>query len=315
MNPDRFTDVRPQVIPLWPDAVPGSEDWNQTEQESAMPGGLRVIRNVTRPTLTAYFPDPAIANGTAVIVCPGGGFHFLSIGMEGTDVATWLTARGIAAFVLKYRLIRTEEDFATQVWVNLSDPNRMRALMYPLLPLILADGQQAVRLVRGRAAEWGIAADRIGIMGFSAGGAVTASVALQYVADCRPDFAAAIYAAHFADTPAPADAPPLFVLCADDDPLVPPAASLGLYSKWKTAGRPVELHIYQKGGHGFGMREQGLPIDAWIERFGEWLQVQGLLTTMSPIDALHGRFAGQDLLGDLEQEHRRELEHEQAIRP
>ena len=265
------TNARPQVIPLWPDAVPGSEDWDQTEQESVMPGGLRVIRNVALPTLTAYFPDPAIANGTAVIVCPGGGFHFLSIGMEGTDVATWLTARGVTAFVLKYRLLRTGDDFATQVWKNLGDQIRMAALMQPLRPLLRADGQQAVRLVRQRAAEWGIQSDRVGIMGFSAGGTVTATVALWNDAGSRPDFAAAIYSAPLEDLPVPADAPPMFLLCADDDQMAS-SVSLGLYSKWKAAARPVELHVYQKGGHGFGMQKLGLPTDTWIERFWEWLQ-------------------------------------------
>jgi acetyl esterase/lipase len=300
--------TQPIVIPLWPGGVPGSEDWTQQEQTSILPpGGHPVVRNVTQPTLTAYLPDPTVANGTAVIVCPGGGFHFLSIGFEGTDVAEWLAARGIAAFVLKYRLIRTTDNFATEVWQNLGDRSRMAQLMRPLTPLILADGQQAVRLVRQRAVEWGVATDRIGIMGFSAGGAVTVNVVLQCDAGSRPDFAAAIYAAHALDIPAPADAPPIFVLCADDDALVPSAASLGLYNTWKAAARPVELHVYQKGGHGFGMRKQGLPTDAWIERFGEWLQAQGLLAPSQP-DALYGRFTGRDLLDDLEQEHRRELE-------
>ena len=276
MNSDRFADVRPQVIPLWPGAAPGSEDWDQTEQESVMPGGLRVIRNVARPTLTAYLPDPALANGTAVIVCPGGGFHFLSIGMEGTDVATWLTARGVTAFVLKYRLLRTGDDFATQVWKNLGDPTRMAALMLPLIPLLLADGQQAVRLVRQRAAEWGIQSERIGIIGFSAGGTVTATVTLRYDAGSRPDFAAAIYSAPLEDLPVPPDAPPMFILCADDDQMAS-SVSLELYSKWKAAARLVELHVYQKGGHGFGMQKLGLPTDTWIERFGDWLDGQGLL--------------------------------------
>jgi len=277
-----FANAGPQVIPLWPGGAPGSEEWTQQEQTSILPpSGLPVVRNVAQPTLTAYFPDPAIANGTAVIICPGGAFHFLAVEHEGTEVAAWLTTRGIAAFMLKYRLIRTTDNFAAEVEERLSNRDKMAGPMRSLAPLILADGQQAVRLVRQCAAEWGIAADRIGIMGFSAGGAVTASVALQYDPSSRPDFAAAIYAAHFSDTPAPADAPPLFVLCADDDPLVPSAASLGLYNTWKAAARPVELHIYQKGGHGFGMLKQGLPTDAWIERFGDWLDGQGLLASRS----------------------------------
>ncbi len=265
-------------IPLWPDGAPGSEDWPQHETESFMPpANFRVIRNVAQPTLTAYFPKPTDANGTAVIICPGGAFHFLAIAHEGTDVAAWLIARGVTAFVLKYRLLRTGDDFATEVWRNLGDPQRMGALMAPLIPLLLADGQQAVRLVRQRAAEWDLAPDRVGIMGFSAGATVTVNVALQHDADSRPDFAAAIYAAHHGGVPVPADAPPMFILCAADDPLVPAAGSIQLYTDWQAAGRPAELHVYAKGGHGFGMNKLGLPVDTWIERFGDWLEAQGLL--------------------------------------
>ena len=151
--------------------------------------------------------------------------------------------------------------------------------MKRLTPLVLADGQQAVRVVRRRAADWGLSPQRIGMMGFSAGGRVTESVALQHDADTRPDFAAVIYGAGKGGPPVPADAPPLFVLCADDDLMASPR-SVRLYSDWKAAGHPVELHIYSKGGHGFGMTKQGLPTDSWIERFGDWLQTQGLLETL-----------------------------------
>ena len=152
----------------------------------------------------------------------------------------------------------------------------MTELMKPLRPLLIADGQQAVRVVRQHAAEWGIAADRIGVMGFSAGGAVTVNVALQHDAGSRPDFAAAIYSAGWEEIPVPADAPPLFVLCAADDLMAAPL-SVRLYTDWQAAGHAVELHIYSQGGHGFGMTRQGLPSDTWIDRFGDWLGVQGLL--------------------------------------
>lgn len=269
------TPPQPFVIPLWPAAAPGSEDWTQAETISTMQSGLRVIRNVSQPSLTAYLPDPAKANGTAVIVCPGGAFHFLAHEHEGTQVAAWLTAHGIAAFMLKYRLIRTSDDFEAVVWRRLSHREELAEQMQTHAPLIRADGQQAVRLVRQRAAEWGVRPDRIGIMGFSAGGSVTSAVALHYDAGSRPDFAAPIYGGHSGEGIAPDDAPPLFLVHADDDPLVPSAASLRLYNIWKAAGRPVELHIYQRGGHGFGMNKQGLPVDGWIERFGEWLGTQG----------------------------------------
>jgi len=269
--------MQPTIIPLWPGGAPGSESWTQQEEETLIPPSLKVVRNVTQPTLTAYLPDPVAATGTSVIVCPGGGFHFLSIDMEGTDVARWLNARGIAAFVLKYRLIRTGDGFPAEVWDALGDREVMAERMAPLRPLILADGRQAVRLVRERASEWGLAPDRIGMLGFSAGGAVTASVAFEHDAGSRPDFAGVIYGGGRGAAPVPADAPPLFVLCAADDPMVPPHTSVRLYEDWRAAGHSAELHIYAQGGHGFGMRQQGLPSDTWIERFADWLQAQGLL--------------------------------------
>ncbi len=265
---------QPMVIPLWPGAAPGSEDWTHQEEISVMPQvGLKVIRNVSRPTLTAFLPEPKLANGTAVIVCPGGAFHFLAYEHEGIQVAAWLNAHGIAAFMLKYRLIRTGDNFAAEVQERLADRAKMAGPMQALAPLILADAQQAVRLVRQRAAEWGVRPDHIGVMGFSAGGGVTMAVTLHHDASSRPDFAAPIYPAHFGEIKVPDDAPPLFLAHASDDPLIPPAISIGIYTAWQAAGKPAELHIYEKGGHGFGMNRLGLPVDGWIERFGEWLGV------------------------------------------
>ena len=272
---------QPEVIPLWPGDPPGSEDWNQQEQEifAPPPISFRSVRNVTQPTLTAFLPHPSTATGTAAIICPGGGFHALAIDHEGIDVARWLNARGVAAFVLKYRLLATEvgdEDFERQFQENLSDRNKIREVTKQIGPLAIADGQQAVKIVRQRASEWSLGPNRIGIMGFSAGGRVSAGVALEYDAQSRPNFAAPIYGALWEDITVPADAPPLFMALANDDELaVEPG--LALYSAWRAAGHPVELHIYAQGGHGFGMRKQGLPADHWIDRFGEWLAVQGLL--------------------------------------
>jgi acetyl esterase/lipase len=270
MNIADTTTREVKVLPLWPQGAPGSEGWTQKEREAIIPPSLKVVRNVVQPSLTAYFPDPAPVDGTAVIVCPGGAFHFLSIDMEGSEVARWLNQRGITAFVLRYRLIRTSDDFPQEVWRNLEDQARMAALMAPLRPLLLADGQQAVQLVRQGAATWGLAPGRIGMLGFSAGGMLTANLALQSVPQGRPDFAAVIYGAIEEEISVPPDAPPLFILCADDD-LMASTGSLRLYSAWKAAGRPVELHVYARGGHGFGMDKHGLPSDTWIERFGDWL--------------------------------------------
>jgi acetyl esterase/lipase len=206
-----------------------------------------------------------------VIVCPGGAWHFLAVELEGTDIAHWLNERGIAAFVLKYRLIRTGSEFPTDAWANLNDPEKLDTLKKALHPLWLADGHQAVRLVRQRAAQWGLSPQQVGMMGFSAGGMVTANVALQYDTASRPDFAAVIYGAPCDEIPAPADATPLFLLCAADDAMAS-GVSLRLYSAWNAAGHSVEMHIFARGGHGFGLRQQGLPSDSWLERFADWLR-------------------------------------------
>ena len=281
------------VIPLWPDSAPGSEEWSQQEQETflplpshvpetflPLPFEVKIVRNIVRPTLTAYLPDPSIATGTAVVVCPGGVFHYLSIESEGTAVARWLCERGIAAFVLKYRVVQTEareEDLITQLQERFSNPMQLMQQMQQIEPLAIADGQQAIRMVRQRAAEWGIAPERIGMLGFSSGGVVSIGTAMQYDAASRPNFAAPIYPA-FSGTgiAVPTDAPALFLLAANDDAMGT-GVSLPLYSAWRDANHPVELHLYAQGGHGFGMNKQGLPSDHWIERFGDWLQGHGLL--------------------------------------
>ena len=271
MNPTPSASGQPAAIPLWPTGALDTTGKELPEEITTLQDGLRVIRNVSTPTLTAYLPDPAAATGAAVVVAPGGAYHFLAYEHEGIDVARWLNGRGLAAFLLKYRLVQTGEDFPRCIGENLNDPAKHEQFVTPLFPKITADGCRAVQVVRERAAEWGLAPNRIGIMGFSAGGMVTLSTALHYDASSRPDFAAPIYSAPPTEAPVPKDAPPLFLLCAADDGMAS-AVSTSYTSKWRLAGRPVELHIYAKGGHGFGMRTQDLPSDRWIERFAEWLQ-------------------------------------------
>ncbi len=279
-----------QPFPVWQGDAPGSEKWTRTEVTFAGFGNQPMVRNVVRPTLTPYLPKAGTGNGSAVVIAPGGGFRFLSWESEGTKVAQWLSERGVAAFVLKYRLVdtgATDAEFQKrlqEMFQKLSKPGVGEKPGGPLDDLETAavvamaseDGRQAIKVLRRRAGEWGVAKDRIGIMGFSAGGMVASAVALQHDAESRPNFVGAIYGAPFDAVTAPQDAPPLFILCADDDPL---AASncARLYLTWKGAGKSSELHIYAKGGHGFGMNKQGLPVDSWIERFGSWLDAQGLL--------------------------------------
>lgn len=282
------------VIPLYPGDAPGSE--NATRAESSFPGAdnLPRIRNVVRPTLTVFLPAQERATGTAIVVAPGGAFMHLAIDKEGYDVARWLQARGVAAFVLKYRLMDTgptEDDYkrlqAELARATRPDPANPAATLaqHPArqkaIEFAVADGAQAVRLVRRRAAEWGIAPDRIGLMGFSAGGMLTMGVVMKSDAASRPNFAAPIYGGGTGGQPVPTDAPPLFIAGAHDDPIAS-ANSARLYIEWKTAGRSAELHIYSQGGHGFGMSRRGLPVDGWIDRFGEWLRLQGLLKSLDP---------------------------------
>jgi acetyl esterase/lipase len=268
----------PEIIAIWPGGVPDAEIWRDAGSELERPlwENSRLVRNVSVSTLTVYLPEPSIATGTAVISCPGGAFHFLMIDKEGTDVARWLTARGVAVFVLKYRVYPTPDDDDAFLEIA-ADPLPHRPNMEKIWPMSIADGVQAVRIVRARASQWGIAPDRIGIMGFSAGGAVTAGAASAYDAASRPDFAAPIYAV-WQERPVPADAPPLFLVAASDDALVAPINSIRLYSAWQQAGRRAELHIYAEGGHGFGLIPKGLPVDGWMERFWEWLVAEGFVT-------------------------------------
>ena len=276
MNPENQINPQPQVIPLWAEGEIDTSGWDQPEEDTVLPNGLKVVRNVSRPTLTAYLPDPAITTGTSVIVCPGGAYHFLAYVHEGIEVARWLNQQGITAFLLKYRIVQTGDDFPACVDQNMNDPQKKAALVEPVYPLITADSLQALRLVRARAAEWNLNPGRIGILGFSAGGLATLSAALHYDVSSRPDFAAPIYSASPPDAPIPADAPPLFLLCAANDNMAS-ATSTRYYASWRDAGHSVELHIYAKGGHGFGMIKQGLPSDRWIEHFADWLRELGFL--------------------------------------
>jgi acetyl esterase/lipase len=232
-----------------------------------------LVRNVTSPTLTAYLPDPDEATGAAVIVAPGGAYIMLAIEHEGTEVARWLAVRGIAAFVLRYRtapMPATDDGFKEMRDRQMREPELLGPIIEAQAPISMADGRAAVRLLRSRAAEWNLDPHRIGILGFSAGGGVATGAATEYASDERPDFAALIYGAGTPEA-IPNDAPPLFILAAADDPVVPATRSKDLFSRWHAAGHTAELHLYATGGHGFGMLEQGLPSDRWIGMFYEWL--------------------------------------------
>jgi acetyl esterase/lipase len=268
-----------RVIPL---EVPGAvAPATKTERQYfSKAWNTEVVSGVTQPSLTVYEPPPDVAaKGLGVVICPGGGFMALSINSEGIDVARWLSGRGVTAFVLKYRLAPVEGD-ATEEFQRLwtTDKVHLNALLQQAIPQAIADGHLALQYVKRHASEFGLTPDRVGIMGFSAGGTVTAGAAIQYSADSRPAFAAPIYAAASAlQQPVPDDAPPLFIAAATDDNLGLGPDSVHLYELWAAAHKPVELHMYAKGGHGFGMRITGLPSAQWIDQFWEWLTLEGVL--------------------------------------
>ncbi|UWZ84975.1 alpha/beta hydrolase [Occallatibacter riparius] len=273
--------VAQQTIQLYPGAAPGTPAQTFPEKQYYSEAWhTNVVTNVSQPTLTVFKPTNGENTGSAVVICPGGGYMALSIDSEGNDVARYLAARGMTAFVLKYRLAPTDKD-ATQLFGNLweHDRTKLETMINQDLPLAVADGVAAVAYVRQHAAEWGVAPDRVGIMGFSAGGGVTVGVAYGYKADSRPAFVAPIYAGgnDFTKLTVPADAPPMFIAAATDDNLGLAPVSLGLYRQWTLAKKSAELHMYARGGHGFGMRKQNIPTDHWIDRFAEWLELEGFL--------------------------------------
>jgi len=267
------------VIPLYPGTPPGSTPENYPEKEYfSHAWNTEVVANVTKPTLTVFKPSAELKNGTAVVICPGGGFMALSITSEGTEVAKYLTARGVTALVLKYRLAHTGDDATQEFTALYADREKFREKVGKIIPLAVADGLAAVTYVRQHASEWGVFPDRVGIIGFSAGGGVTAGVAFHYSPEGRPAFVAPIYAGgEWKDLSVPPDAPPMFIAAATDDSLGLAPASVALYEKWSSAKKSAELHMYAKGGHGFGMRTHSLPTDHWIDRFAEWLELQGYL--------------------------------------
>ena len=268
-----------KVIQLYNGTAPGSENWTYTEKEFDTGNTDTLAYNVSKPTLTLYPADPSKATGTAVIVCPGGGFFILSAAMEGSYVARWLNNKGITVFLLKYRLGQSLTNNPGQELSENMKKSDFGQKIAPIIPLCIADGREAIKYVRTHAAEYGIDPMRIGIIGFSAGGTVAASTAFSYTPENRPDFVAPIYAyiPPSLQGPVPEDAPPMFIAAATDDGLGLASHSVDLYSKWLTAKKPAELHIYEKGGHGFGMRTQNIPTDTWIDRYGDWLGLLGLL--------------------------------------
>ena len=283
------------VIRLWPEGPPSSLPGvgpESTFSSAAFSGHeTTMLRNVSDPTLTVFAPDPAKANGVGVIVCPGGAWRVLAWDHEGTEPAHWLAARGYTAFLLKYRVRGSPSDpavFAEAVAKRTANmptmipgaraPRTMAVAMpdetVPRAREVAADdGRRALEVVRERGAEWGIKPDRIGMIGFSAGAFLAADLAMDPRA-APLAFVAAMYGGETQGRPVPADAPPLFTAVAQDDRMLFRVVE-GLYADWSSADRPAELHIFTRGGHGFGIGRRGLPVDRWTDLLGDWLTDQG----------------------------------------
>jgi acetyl esterase/lipase len=271
-------DARPEpgAIPLYPDAPSGEAS---TENWLCLPSGDCTIRNVTRPNLTPVLPEPGIANGAAVVVLPGGGFMSLAIDHEGHKVARALADRGITAFVLKYRLIATPADpreAQTFIGTRMKEAFAGRQGPQSLFnPDAVTDAAAALRYVRDHSSKWGVDPERVGLMGFSAGARTTLKLVLGAAPADAPRFFGYIYG-DMGSQAVPAAAPPMFAAIAFDDNLYP-AGNLALAQDWHRAGRKVELHVYQSGGHGFGLGRNNSTNALLIDEFTAWLSMQGLL--------------------------------------
>ncbi|HEY0921528.1 alpha/beta hydrolase [Rheinheimera pacifica] len=278
---DTMTPIAPpnqsKAIDIGTGSLPGA----QTQESWHAQYGSRFVRNVTLATLTPFLPDPQKASGAAVIIAPGGGFRTLSMDNEGWEVAQALANQGIAAFVLKYRLNQTPADMAefkramdemfstTGRRPPRPDPAQMKLSLAPQLE----DSRAAFALIRSRAVEWNIDPDRIGMLGFSAGAMLTMATTLVDK-DAKPAFIGNIYGPIDA-VEVPADAPPLFVALAADDPFFA-NGEFGLIKSWHAAKKPVEFHFYEQGGHGFGMYPKETTSTGWFSAFTSWLTMHGM---------------------------------------
>ena len=276
----------PTELRLWPAGAPGSERWSIAETVTTTPAGERIITNVREPTLTLFLPDPKIATGTAVVIAPGGALRALAFDNEGVRVAEWLTAHGIAGFVLKYRTLQQDPQAPRGPMPGMPAPGAARqelvivnananpapdnAALNEVLGFAVADAQAALRLVRTHATSWHIDPEHIGILGFSAGGGVAVGTALAARSDASPDFLVSLYGPSLQDVHVPEHAPPLFIAVGTTHFNVT-SGCLALFAAWRAAGKPAEIHVYDGVSAGFGMSNRGRPVDHWIERFHDWL--------------------------------------------
>lgn len=280
----------PLAVKLWPEKAPDEGDFTATERTRMSPEldrkqvevteSTRMLTGVTIPTLTIHRPPKESDTGTAILICPGGGYWNLYWELEGEEVGAWLNSIGVTGMILKYRVPRRP-----------GEPEREPARRP------LQDAQRAVRLVRSKAGEWGVR--RVGIVGFSAGGHLAIATATSFEKQtyeprdavdslsCRPDFAIAVYPGYLKakdkdelapGLAIPSGTPPVFLVHGDADIISPPEHSLVMYQALKKAGVPAELHIYAGVAHDFGVRKLNRPCDAWTDTCATWLRHMGFLT-------------------------------------
>ncbi len=283
--------AEPMVVDVWPGEAPGEAGGIGAERSLLSPKldskqvevtePTRMITGITRPTLTIHAPPKGKGDGTAVLICPGGGYWNLYWELEGEEVAAWLNSIGVTGIILKYRVPRRPDE-------PQGEPARRP----------LQDAQRAVRVVRTRAREWGIQPGRIGIMGFSAGGHLAIATATSFETrtyepideldktSSRPDFAVLVYPGYLRAKDkeelapglhVPSDTPPVFLAHGGDDIISPPQHSVLMYLALKRAGVPAELHIYATAAHDFGVRASDRPCSTWTESCASWLRSQGFL--------------------------------------
>jgi acetyl esterase/lipase len=273
----------PRVLDVWPGKAPGvtgQPSPGKIKEQKHGGGTIQIVSDVSQPTLTVYRPAKEKDTGAAVLICPGGGYNILALDLEGQEVAAWLNSLGVTGIVLKYRVPRRKDQ--------------------PPHQAPLQDAQRAMGLVRSRAREWGIDPQRLGILGFSAGGHLAAAASTNFDkrtyelldevdrVSCRPDFTVLIYPAYLTgkDGLAPeirvtAQTPPTFLAHAANDP-IGPENSIALFGALRKAGVPAELHIYESGGHGFGLRRSKHPCSTWPQRCADWLRSRGHLEKKAP---------------------------------
>ncbi len=277
--------IYPLEAPAEPNAIPlgtGGVDGQTAPETWFRQWGDPMARNISKATLTPFLPAPDKANGAAVIVAPGGGFRWLSMGNEGWEVAEALAERGIAAFVLKYRLQPTPESLdgfresMNRTFAAASDTSGARPRTSPPrwdLSNQLEDAEAAYAMIVNRAAEWGVDTTRLGMIGFSAGAGLTMHSTLNSQS-MKLAFIGPIYGG-MGPVEVPENAPPMFNVIATDDFLF--RGQFGVIESWFKAERPVEFHLYQTGGHGFGLGNPNRTSNRWFDAFIHWLEVNGFL--------------------------------------